>query len=99
MSNSNRTAPEPTSYLIRHSLILAGTYLCLILLAIPVQAERPRRAWAQQAAVRNGSDNIHLNLQKLRTWIQTDLDPLPVGRTLPKEFKPLWKEILSNVVA
>lgn len=63
---------------------------------VGVKAEPPTRVWAEIDVVRDTSDTVHLKPQSLRSWNETDLDPLPIGRSLPDDFKPLWKSVLTS---
>lgn len=52
--------------------------------------------WDQRPAVRGNPDRVHLDYRLLRTWTQADLNKLPIRRSVPADFKALWKSALSS---
>lgn len=61
-----------------------------------VTAEPPEKIWAQNDPVRDDSDTVHLEWQRLRSWTQADPGPLPFARTLPDGYKSAWVSVLSS---
>lgn len=54
------------------------------------------QSWGPVSAVRNKTDTAHQDWQQLRCWNEFDIHPLSPIRSMPEEFKPLWKSALTS---
>lgn len=86
----------------RITLLFARALWCLVPVLVSVAtsasvaADRARQTEGQASPVRDKTDTVHLDWERLRCWNEFDIHPLAPKPFLPPEFKPLWKAALAS---